>query len=59
MTDDLVLISSEEEILEQQELNEVLNQWDLEKEKQEIEDYAAAYYDSMKRELEDLDYDNR
>lgn len=59
MTDNLVLISSEEEILEQQELNEVLNQWDLEKEKQEIEDYAAAYYDSMKRELEDLDYDNR
>lgn len=59
MTDNLVLISSEEEILEQQELNEVLNQWDLEKEKQEIEEYAAAYYDSMKRELEDLDYDNR
>lgn len=53
MDDDLILISSEEEVLEQENLNQALNEWDLE---EEIENYAAAYYDSVKRDIEDLNY---
>ena len=56
MDDDLILISSEEEVLEQENLNQALNEWDLEEEKKEIENYAAAYYDSIKRDIEDLNY---
>lgn len=56
MDDDLILISSEEEVLEQENLTQALNEWDLEEEKKETYEYAAAYYDSVKRDIEDLNY---
>lgn len=51
MDDVLILISSEEEVKEIEDIKKALNSWDLEKEQQEY--LESDYYDSIKRNLED------